>query len=471
MIDQSSARRFSTGVPVSARRDGAGRERTATDCRALLFLMACASSRTMRRQGMAASVSRSRVTRPYVVSTTSVAGATAEVGSPASRSGPWWTWTRRSGAKRANSRPQLPTHRHGADDAGSGRWRGGRLTRERLECVSLRAEQRDQLGGLAQPHVVGQAGARTPLMLIDSSHARPRSWYERRVPTNPFGAELQASGLRPAHRQHAAASPASRLRSRRRRAGRPWQRRCRSPAGNETCAALSVPWDDSPARSRMCAAAASILGAQLHPFTSKSHQRGFQSGQFVKLVSIKDLLAKDHLPIDVEQRLHARGPRGRRWRTCLWMSHGCGRRGEDDRGATTPVAGPQSQPRPSTARRRSRRHVRQRCRDPVRSGAAAATLQRAAGTAGWHDPAPPATAPGGRPRHAQGWRQHRGRYSTALRRVPGGWGPRPTRAGSRGASGQARRRAATGAENTRAGAARRRPPRHAKQRAVRSGSR
>jgi hypothetical protein len=64
MIDQSSDRRFSTGVPVMAMRRSAGMDRTLCVVRAALFLICCASSRTSRRQGTVASSSWSRAARP-----------------------------------------------------------------------------------------------------------------------------------------------------------------------------------------------------------------------------------------------------------------------------------------------------------------------------------------------------------------------------------------------------------------------
>ena len=63
MIDHSSPRWFSTGVPVSATLRGDGRERTALVCLASGFFTFWASSRTMRRQGTLASTALSRVAR------------------------------------------------------------------------------------------------------------------------------------------------------------------------------------------------------------------------------------------------------------------------------------------------------------------------------------------------------------------------------------------------------------------------
>ena len=64
MIDQSSLRRFSTGVPVMAIRRSAGIARTLWVVRAALFLICCASSRTSRRHGTLASSCWSRAARP-----------------------------------------------------------------------------------------------------------------------------------------------------------------------------------------------------------------------------------------------------------------------------------------------------------------------------------------------------------------------------------------------------------------------
>ncbi len=61
MIDHSSDRRFSTGVPVSATRWAASNRRTARAGAARLFFTAWASSSTRRRHPTAASASASRV--------------------------------------------------------------------------------------------------------------------------------------------------------------------------------------------------------------------------------------------------------------------------------------------------------------------------------------------------------------------------------------------------------------------------
>ena len=64
MIDHRSLSRFSTGVPVSAILDPAGRPRTACACRVAWFLMFCASSHTTRAQRTLASSSGSLAAMP-----------------------------------------------------------------------------------------------------------------------------------------------------------------------------------------------------------------------------------------------------------------------------------------------------------------------------------------------------------------------------------------------------------------------
>ena len=62
-IDQRSASRFSTGVPVTAIRVSAGIERIATACLVAAFLIAWASSTTTRRQLIFRSSAASRAAR------------------------------------------------------------------------------------------------------------------------------------------------------------------------------------------------------------------------------------------------------------------------------------------------------------------------------------------------------------------------------------------------------------------------
>ena len=152
MIDHSSARRFSTGVPVSASRVR-GRERRGPPAPAgcARFLMFCASSQTTRPQRDLAPA------RPGRAAASAVGGddqvglghAPRRARRRASRSAPWCTCTRSSGANRAASRCQLPTsdigHTSSVGPAGPA-----------ARSVS---EQRQQLGRLAQAHVVGEDAA------------------------------------------------------------------------------------------------------------------------------------------------------------------------------------------------------------------------------------------------------------------------------------------------------------------------
>ena len=64
MIDQSSLKRFSTGVPVMAIRCSAGMARTLRVVLAALFFICCASSSTSRPQVTVDSNSWSRAARP-----------------------------------------------------------------------------------------------------------------------------------------------------------------------------------------------------------------------------------------------------------------------------------------------------------------------------------------------------------------------------------------------------------------------
>src|SRR6266700_3189583 len=66
MIDHSSVRRFSTGVPVSATRSSARSARTAFVCLAVLVLTFWASSSTTRPQSTAATDSWSRAAKAHV---------------------------------------------------------------------------------------------------------------------------------------------------------------------------------------------------------------------------------------------------------------------------------------------------------------------------------------------------------------------------------------------------------------------
>ena len=72
-MDHSSRRRFSTGVPDSARRTEARTFLAANVVAASGFLMFCASSATTARKSIRAILSMSRRRSAYVVTTTSLA--------------------------------------------------------------------------------------------------------------------------------------------------------------------------------------------------------------------------------------------------------------------------------------------------------------------------------------------------------------------------------------------------------------
>ncbi len=109
-----SPRPFSIGVPVSATRVRAGSRRSCWAVSLAGFLMAWASSRTIRAHGRSASASTSRTAVPYVVMTTSASATSDSSSSAVAREAPWWTTTRSWGVKRAASAAQLPTTAGGA---------------------------------------------------------------------------------------------------------------------------------------------------------------------------------------------------------------------------------------------------------------------------------------------------------------------------------------------------------------------
>ena len=148
MIDHSSLSRFSTGVPVSATRrpapscaDGLGlRGAGVLDLLGLVEHEPAPGDRgeLVEVAGEPASTSsgRRRGRRP----------ARRTAASSSCRAGPWWTSTPSAGAKRASSRSQLPSTDTGHTTSVGPSARVG--------------EQRgDELRGLAEAHVVGQAGA------------------------------------------------------------------------------------------------------------------------------------------------------------------------------------------------------------------------------------------------------------------------------------------------------------------------
>ncbi len=152
----SSERLFSTGVPVSATRAGAGIVRRAFAVAELGFLTCCASSATTMPQGCPASREALARIVPYVVSTNPPA-------SPSRLRPP--PWKRRTGTPGANfsiSRCQLPNSDAGhTTSVGSGR--------SRCRCSAIRVTV------LPRPMSSARQPPR-PSEVIRSSQARPRAW-------------------------------------------------------------------------------------------------------------------------------------------------------------------------------------------------------------------------------------------------------------------------------------------------------
>ncbi len=174
-IAHSSDRRFSTGVPVRAMRCPARSLRTARADRVAGFLTNCASSSTTVDQATSARTSRSRVSRPYVVTTRSLAARTDAGSPPVSplapcRWAPWWTVTVIEGVKRRALRLPVVDDRERADDEV---WPGS---------VDEVGERRRRL---AEAHVVGEAAAEAeaveePQPAEAAALVRPQLTGERR---------------------------------------------------------------------------------------------------------------------------------------------------------------------------------------------------------------------------------------------------------------------------------------------------
>ena len=141
-----SPRPFSIGVPVRASRDRAGSRRSCWAVSLAGFLMAWASSSTMRPHSTAASASTSRTAVAYVVITMSAPAMAPCSCSAVGLDAPWCTSTRRPGTKRAASAAQLPTTAAGA------------MTRAVPE-LGRAGQLGEHRRRLAEPHVEGQAPA------------------------------------------------------------------------------------------------------------------------------------------------------------------------------------------------------------------------------------------------------------------------------------------------------------------------
>ena len=173
-IDHRSARRFSTGVPVTAIRVPAGMERIAVACLVAAFLIACASSTTTRRQVILRSSAASRAASAYVVITSRCRRRPRLNCLPRARSAPWWTCTRSCGVKRAASRCQLPT----SDIGQTSRLGGPPLCSYASSASSCTVLPRPMSSASTPPR---------PARCRKSSQARPRSWYGRSRPVERVG--------------------------------------------------------------------------------------------------------------------------------------------------------------------------------------------------------------------------------------------------------------------------------------------
>ena len=137
-----SARRFSTGVPVSATRQRGGQRARRLRRAGEAFLMFCASSSTSpshvhgAQAGLVAVQQRVRAEHHVVL------GAAVGQSLAAPRPAPWCTSTRKAGANRASSRRQLPTTEVGQTI--TQRRRAGR-------AVASCEQERDHLGVLPSP--------------------------------------------------------------------------------------------------------------------------------------------------------------------------------------------------------------------------------------------------------------------------------------------------------------------------------
>ena len=156
MIDHSSESRFSTGVPVSARRKPAGIWRITWVWRAAGFLMFWASSRITACHWIDCMISASWRTRDVTGEDhVDIRVLCWKNLRRAGEMGLDGYGCSRPGAKRRTSRSQLVTTEVGADQQhGSGN----------SPSISFSFNQEGQrLDGFAQAHIVSQAGAQPPL--------------------------------------------------------------------------------------------------------------------------------------------------------------------------------------------------------------------------------------------------------------------------------------------------------------------
>ena len=215
-IDHRSPRLFSTGVPVSAIRACAFSALAARVCLAAGFLIACASSRIAQRQRdlrqsrhpQQRAVAGDRQIEPGRLRRRELPRSPRPSSPRDARSAP-------SGRGRSarSPPPSWPAARRAPP--------AGRRPRRRVAVLPLHQQQRQHLDGLAQPHVVGQAGAQPePGQQMQPLHAGLLVGPQRAVQGRAgidAGAVRRAQRLQRLGQPRPRASPATTRRRRRRR--------------------------------------------------------------------------------------------------------------------------------------------------------------------------------------------------------------------------------------------------------------
>ncbi len=230
-IDQRSPRRFSIGVPVRAMRASALSCLTALVCLAPGFLIACASSSMTSRHGASPSHgarSQRAVAGDDEIDAGEVVGG-RRTSSFSRRHRRWMRDRPPSGSARtARSPPPSWRAARPAPPAGSACARAVRL-------LFQHQQQRQHLDGLAEPHVVGEAGPEPEPRRADGAIARRPADRAAACPAaiGPGSTRASPSGPRKAGQRLRQPRPGDGLRSSRcRRCRRRRRRRCRRrPAG------------------------------------------------------------------------------------------------------------------------------------------------------------------------------------------------------------------------------------------------
>ena len=303
MIDHSSARRFSTGVPVRAILRGATMRRTACACRAALFLMFCASSRTRRPQPIAASASMSRAAsavrrddevgrgrgRGEILATEPVT-AVVDMDRKA----------RREALRLAT--PVLDDGHRAHDEGGSG-WGPvdgpGR---------ALLHQQGQHLGGLAEPHVVGEACAEPETTEeLQPGEAALLVWPERapeacrRAPS--WREPVRTAGCQEGPEPAIGGDPGD---------GEADVGRHQAQASAHHLSGGHRPVLESGSPLHQVHRRRNVLRAQLHPLAPDPHERHLEPGELADLVGGHLHVADRELPPVVDDGVEPEAGAGRR---------------------------------------------------------------------------------------------------------------------------------------------------------------